>query len=64
MILMCNECNKSFKRDNNIYGTRCPYCGKFVKPENESDIVKGMKKRKQELQTEMLEKLKKNIEEG
>ena len=59
--MICYKCEKSFNRDNNIYGTYCPYCNSFIKPINIPKFVEKIMTKKEILQAEMLEKLREKI---
>jgi DNA-directed RNA polymerase subunit RPC12/RpoP len=65
MILFCDYCGKEFeKKDyNNIYGTRCPYCGSLIKPVSKPKFIHDIEQKKLKLKKEFLEKMRKRFEE-
>jgi len=63
MIIKCENCGESFERDNIAYGTRCTYCDYVIKSHQKPQFVTEAEMKKKMLQEEMLEKLRKNIQE-
>jgi len=66
MSTICGNCEWIIKGYNNTYGTYCPKCGSFIKPEQEPDFVSRRKKELKKLQKEFLSKFKnkfKNIKD-
>lgn len=61
--MLCSECGKEFDRDRNVYGTFCPYCHNFIKAEEKPEFIKEYEDKKEKLKKEVLEKLRKNIQE-
>ena len=63
MKLICDKCGKSFERENNVYGTYCPYCDNTIKPINKPKFVEDLEIIKKSLQAEMLEMFRINFKE-
>lgn len=61
MTIKCEICSESFERDNNIYGTTCPFCGSFIKPYAKPGFITEAELKKEMLKAEMLEKLRNNM---
>lgn len=57
MNTVCSHC-ECFIKGYNVYGTYCPNCGKFIKPEGKPGFVLEYEKKMRKLQIEFLEKLK------
>ena len=60
MKIICDNCSKAFERENNIYGTFCPYCSYFIESFEKAEFIKEQELKKKELQIKVLKKLRKN----
>ena len=65
MVLFCEKCGNEFEKKNynNIYGTKCPYCGGVVKSVKKPKFIKDADEKMLELRIEFLEKLRKRLKE-
>ena len=53
----CSVCRWIIKGYNNIYGTYCPKCGSFVKPEGKPRFIIERENKMMELREEFLKKM-------
>ncbi|MFW6015250.1 MAG: hypothetical protein ACOCRK_02285 [bacterium] len=67
--MICPFCSKKINRETiingkviersyNIYGTWCPYCHKFIKPNKSPKFLKEINEKEQELKNRILNKIK------
>ncbi|MCD6435907.1 MAG: hypothetical protein J7L15_05915 [Clostridiales bacterium] len=64
MKVECLKCGCIFSHYNNIYGTRCPECNKYIEPYEKLHFIKENEKGKEKLRKIMKTKLKKEMEKG
>ena len=56
----CSNCGHSFTR-NNIFGTFCPKCNYFIKPEKEPEFFKKNREKKENLKIKVLKVIKNKL---
>jgi len=61
MNTLCSYCECFIKGYNNVYGTYCPNCGKFIQPEGKPGFVLKYEERMYNLQNEFLKRMKNKI---
>ena len=59
-MIYCDNCEHSFNRDN-VFGTFCPKCNCFIKPEKEPEFSKKNKEKKDNLKNKVLERIKNKL---
>jgi len=61
MSFLCHSCGFENNKRDNVYGTICINCNKYVPPENKSQLVKECENRFKRNQLIILQYLKKKI---
>jgi len=71
-MIYCDNCEYVFTRKteifgleteeyNNIFGTFCPKCNHFIKPDKDPEFVKKNKEKKENLKNIFLKKMKNKL---
>ena len=59
MRVVCDKCDYGFEHYNNMYGTRCPKCNKYIKSNNTIKFLKEYNLKLKKLSEMFLKKLRK-----